>query len=146
MSAFNDAVWQCLKLYLPRGTRLTSVYRSDAHQLELIVERAEKHGYKFAKTPKVSDPSTWHDAWRLANTKRDPIAKPGSSVHRLGMAYDLTGPDLAQIKAAIVKAATDGRIVLAPERPNWTNPRLEGRCVHVEILGGKLDFEPFENV
>jgi hypothetical protein len=35
------------------------------------------------------------------------------------------------------------RIVFAPARPNWPNPRREGHCVHVEILGGAIDFEPF---
>jgi len=144
MSDYNDAVWQCLRLYLPPGTRLTSVYRSDEHQLAVIVERAKARGYKFSGPPTLSNPSTWLDAWRLASTRRDPIAKPGSSQHRLAKAYDLTGPDLAAIEAAIKKAAADGRIVLAPARPHWNNPRREGHCVHVEILGGSIDFEPFD--
>jgi hypothetical protein len=144
MSTYNDAVWQCLKLYLPPGTRLTSVYRSDEHQLAIIIRRAKAHGYQFTKTPVLSDPSTWMDAWRLAKTNKDPIAKPGTSLHRLAKAYDMTGQDLAKIETAVKKAAADGRIVLAPPRPNWPNPRLEGHCVHAEILGGAIDFEPFD--
>ena len=83
-------------------------------------------------------------AWQMVNTKLNPVAKPGGSTHRLGIAYDMTRPDLSKIAEAIKKAALDRAIQLAPPRPSWENPRLEGHCVHVEILGGKLDFEPFD--
>ena len=143
-SQYNDAIWQCLKLYLPPYTTLSCVYRSDEDQLAIIVERATKRGYKFAKPPNVSEASSWMGAWRMVNTKLNPVAKPGRSTHRLGIAYDLTGPDLSKIATATTKAALDGAIQLAPARPGWENPHLEGHCVHVEIHGGKLDFEPFD--
>jgi hypothetical protein len=65
-------------------------------------------------------------------------------MHQRGLAYDLTGLDLEKILAAVNKAANDGRIHLIPPRSGWNNPRLEFACVHVEIDGGKIDFEPFE--
>ncbi len=140
----NRMIWQCLKFYLPLVTRLNSCYRAPEAQLALIVERAKKKGYVFKRTPVVSDPSTWLDAWHLVNTRLNPIAKPGHSMHQRGLAYDLTGPDLAKILLSVNKAAADGRIHLIPPRGGWQNPRLEGTCVHVEIDGGKLDFEPFD--
>lgn len=143
-SQYNEAIWQCLKPYLPSHTTLSCVYRTDEDQLAIIVERAKKRGFKFTKPPKVSDVSSWLGAWHLVNTKSNPVARPGGSTHRLGIAYDLAGPDLSEIVAAVQKADSDGAIQLAPPRANWENPRLEGHCVHVEILGGKLDFEPFD--
>jgi len=144
LSQYNDAVWQCLKLYLPPLTTLSCVYRSDEDQLAIIVERAKARGFKFSHPPRVSDPSSWLPAWHLVNTKQNPVARPGSSTHRLGIAYDLTGPDLSKIVAAIQKAASLRAIQLAPRRSGFDNPKLEGHCVHVEILGGSIDFEPFD--
>jgi hypothetical protein len=146
LSQYNDAIWQCLKLYLPPHTTLSCVYRNDEDQLAIVVERAKKRGYKFTRPPKVSDPSTWLAAWHLVNTKKNPVARPGSSKHRLGIAYDLAGPDLSAIVTSIKEAASRGAIRLAPKRPHFDNPKLEGVCVHVEILGGQIDFEPFDFV
>ena len=140
----NTLIWQCLKLYLPVGTRLNSVRRSPQDQLALIVERAKKQGFHFKRPPVFGDESSWIDAWKLVNTAKYPIAKPGKSMHQKGLAYDLTGPDLKAIFEAVNKASSTGRIHLIPPRPGWQNPRLEGNCVHVEIDSGKLDFEPFD--
>ena len=112
----------------------------------MIVQRATKKGYKFPKPPTVSDPQSWNAALRLMNTKTDPVARPGSSLHRLGIAYDLAGPNPHDIVAGILKASAAKAITLAPPRLHWQNPRLEGHCVHVEILGGRIDFEPFDFV
>ena len=65
-------------------------------------------------------------------------------MHQKGLAYDLWGLDLRAIFAAVKKAAQWGRIQLIRPRVGWENPRLEGGCVHVEIDGAKLDFEPFD--
>ena len=146
ISQYNDVIWNCLKLYLPPHTTLSCVYRTDQDQLEIIIERATKKGYKFPKPPTVADRASWLGAWQLANTTANPVAKPGSSTHRLGIAYDLAGPDLPKILAGIQRAASAGAIQLAPRRPGFDNPKLEGYCVHVEIVGGKLDFEPFDFV
>jgi len=144
ISEYNDAIWNCFKLYLPPQTTLSCVYRTDDDQLAIIVDRATKRGYRFPKPPKVSDPGSWLGAWKMVNTKQNPVARPGHSTHRLGIAYDLAGPRLCDIVTAIQKAASAGAIQLAPQRPGFDNPKLEGHCVHVEIIGGKLDFEPFD--
>jgi hypothetical protein len=144
MSQYNDAVWNCLKLYLPPLTTLSCVYRTDEDQLQIVVNRATDQGYRFSRPPRVSDQASWLAAWHLVNTRTDPVARPGRSTHRLGIAYDLGGPDLPKIVTAIQKAASVGAIRLASLRPGWDNPRLEGHCVHVEILGGRMDFEAFD--
>jgi hypothetical protein len=146
LSQYNDAIWNCLKLYLPPHTILSCVYRSDQDQLDIVVQRATKKGYKFPSPPKLSDTHSWRAAWHLVNTRTDPVARPGSSMHRLGIAYDLGGPNLKDIVAGILNASAAKAIALAPPRPHWENPRLEGHCVHVEILGGRMDFEPFDFV
>ncbi|HXF28169.1 MAG TPA: hypothetical protein VN610_12885 [Bryobacteraceae bacterium] len=140
----NTLIWQCLKLYLLVGTRLTSVRRSPEDQLALIVGRARKKGYIFKRLPTVADEFSWSQAWQLVNTAENPIAKPGRSMHQKGLAYDLSGRDLNAIFAAVNKASSTGGIHLIPPRRGWNNPRLEGGCVHVEIDSGKLDFEPFD--
>ena len=145
LSPTNEWIWQCLKLYLPPHTELTSVYRSGNDQLRLVVERAKGRGYKFSREPTLSDESSWYDAWKLVNSSTNPVAKPGRSMHQRGVAYDLAGPDLTKILDAVNDAADKGAIRLLPARPNWPNPRLEGRCVHVEIDSGRIDFVPWEN-
>jgi hypothetical protein len=146
INQYNDAIWNCLKLYLPPLTVLSCVYRTNEDQLQIIVERAKKRGYKFSRPPKVSDRGSWITAWHLVNTRTNPVAQPGYSTHRLGIAYDLGGPDLPKIVAAIKKAALARAIQLAAPRPGFENPKLEGTCVHVEIIGGRMDFEPFDFV
>lgn len=142
-SAANSMVWRVLTAYVPVGTCLTSVYRSPQHQLDIIVARATALGYVFKEPPVVNHPRTWLEAWKLVNTRSDPVARPGQSMHERGLAYDLAGANLKDIMEGIMKAAAEGRINLLPARNGWTNPRLEGSCVHVEIEGATLDFEPF---
>ena len=144
MDVGNKLIWRCLRQHLPSGTRLTSVCRSPENQLALIVRRATSKGYAFKRPPHVNDESSWLEAWRLVNTKDNPVAKPGRSMHQKGLAYDLAGPNLHSILAAIKQAAAKGSIHLIPPRPGWTNPRLEGGCVHVEIDAATLDFDPFD--
>ena len=144
----NLLVWQALKLYLPPGTVLTSVYRSAQDQLDIIVRHAKKRGYKFAKEPTVEDKASWEDALKLIRSPPDPmqVAAPGRSLHQRALAYDLSGHNIDEIAAAVRKAVAEGRIKLL--RGSRNNPRIENvkgqRCVHVEIEGAVLDFEPFE--
>jgi hypothetical protein len=101
LSQYNHIIWQCLKLYLPPHTILSCVYRTDEDQLAIIVDRANRQGYKFSKPPKLSDTSSWFGAWQKINTKANPVARPGHSTHRLGIAYDLAGPDRGDSKSCI---------------------------------------------
>ena len=142
MTRRTELIWQAFKWYLPPHTRLESVYRSANDQLFLIVQRAKKQGYVFHKNPVVGDIDSWNEAWKLVNTKENPIAPPGRSLHQRGLAFDLSGPDLNAIIVALKRAVADRRIHLLKGSPK--NPRLEGHCVHVEIDQGLLDSEPFD--
>jgi hypothetical protein len=66
------------------------------------------------------------------------------SMHQRGLAYDLSGPDLSKIEAAVRKAVADGRIRLVQGSSSAILCEPRNNCVHVEIDGGLLDFEPFE--
>jgi len=140
----NHLVWQALKLYLPPGTRLTSVYRSPASQFDFIVEKARKHGYKFARDPVLADRPSWIGALEFVRSKGYKVAEPGKSLHQRGLAYDFSGPDLQKIKAAILKAVADGRVRLVNKPRNLIVEPPPQNCVHAEIEAATLDYEPFE--
>ena len=62
MDTGNWLIWQALRLYLPPGTRLTSVYRPAQAQLDFIVRAAKQRGYRFTKNPSLVDETSWQDA------------------------------------------------------------------------------------
>jgi hypothetical protein len=65
-------------------------------------------------------------------------------MHERGLAYDLSGPDLDAILAAVQKAIAQGRIRLVQgSRSNLLIERMN-HCVQVEIESGIPDFEPFD--
>jgi hypothetical protein len=138
----NLMVWNTLKEYLPVGTRLTSAYRSDQMQLNLIISRAEAGGFHFAKTPSLADKSSWQKAYAFLRKQKDykkrPIAPPGKSMHARGIAYDLTGPDLQKIKKDIETAVADGKIKLLQGSQSNLLIESRARCVHVEIEAAEV--------
>jgi hypothetical protein len=141
----NIMIWNELKSYLPRGTILSSVYRPDEHQLKIIVDLATKEKFKFTKPPTLGDRSSWAPALAFLRSKGYEIAEPGKSSHRLGIAYDLKGPDLSKIEAGVRRAVKDGRIMLA-QTPKPIRHELVNKCVHVEIVGATLLSEQFDYV
>jgi hypothetical protein len=144
VDAGNMLIWQALKLYLPYGTKLSSCYRPPQAQLNFIAQTARAKGYRFTKTPVLSDETSWSGALAFIRQKGFKVAAPGRSMHQRGLAYDLSGPDLSKIEAAVRKAVADGRIRLVQGSPSAILRETRNHCVHVEIDGGLLDFEPFE--
>src|SRR5207247_5271830 len=144
MDVGNQMVWQALKLYLPVGTRLTSVYRPPQSQLDFIVATARKEGYRFARPASLADPSTWRDALESIRKRGYKVAAPGTSAHQRGVAYDLTSPNLEKIEAAVRAAVAHKRITLATATRSPLLIETQNHCVHVEIQAAILDFEPFE--
>jgi len=140
----NQMVWHALKLYLPPGTRLTSVYRPAQAQLDFIVRKAKKEGYTFASQPLLSDRSSWIGALDFIRSKGYKVAEPGVSRHQKGIAYDLSGPDLNTIEAGVRKAVAEGRITLVRDSKSPILRETVNRCVHVEIEAAILDSEPFD--
>jgi hypothetical protein len=140
----NLMIWQILKLYLPLGTKLTSVRRPVDEQLAFIVKTAQKNGYAFAKKPTFADSASWQPALEFLRSKNYKIAAPGKSMHQLGLAYDLSGPNLPAIFTAVQKAVAQKRIHLVEGSRSNLLIETTNHCVHVEIDGGLLDYEPFE--
>jgi hypothetical protein len=144
MDIGNRLVWQALKLYLPPGTRLSSVYRNAQRQLDIIVALATKKGHSFASTPALDDRETWIGALRFLRSLGYKIAEPGHSAHQAGIAYDLAGPNLQRIFAAVSKAVAEKRIVLARDSKKPLRIEPVNHCVHVEIEEATLDTDAFE--
>jgi hypothetical protein len=140
----NQLIWHALKLYLPPATTLSSVYRPPQAQLDFIVRTARSKGYRFAQTPTLHQEGTWSGALSFLRQKGYKIAAPGRRMHQRGLAYDLSGPDLNKIEQAVRKAAADGRIRLVAGSPSAILREIQNHCIHVEIEGGFLDFEPFD--
>jgi hypothetical protein len=151
MTETNRLIWEALRPYLPRGTTLTCVRRTKENQLAILEKNAHDMGYVFHRRPTVEDESSWLGAYNYLKVAKDAkgnrrdVAKPGSSLHERGLAYDLVGPDLYGIERAVRKAFADGRIhLLMP----WTSFTLHvekgNNCVHVQIDGAVLDFDPWQ--
>src|SRR5437764_3766336 len=101
MDIGNYLVWQAIKMYLPPGTKLNSVYRPPTTQLKFIVDTARRRGYHFASPPVLGDRSSWSGALDYIRSKGYKVAEPGKSMHQRGLAYDFIGPDLEKIRSAI---------------------------------------------
>lgn len=144
LNATNAQIWQALKPYLPPGTSLTSVYRPAAAQLSFIVRKARAHGYRFSKPPVLEQRDTWEDALVFVRKKGYKVAAPGASNHQAGVAYDLSGPNLKKIEEAVRKAVAAGRITLLRTSKTPILPEPKNNCVHVEIEGAIIDFEPHD--
>jgi hypothetical protein len=140
----NLMVWNTLKHYLPPGTRLTSVYRPAQAQLDFIVRKAKKEGYKFTKPAVLGDRSSWIDALKFIRGKGYKVAEPGVSKHQSGVAYDLSGPDLSKIEAGVRKAVADGSITLLRTSKNPILRETTNHCVHVEIEAAIVEMEAFQ--
>lgn len=145
MDVVNQTVWQVLKSYLPPDTRLTSVYRPPQAQLDFIVQKAGKHGYSFSRKPTLNDKTSWQGALKFVRARGYQVAAPGSSMHQKAIAYDLVGPSLDKIAAAMRKAAHEGAITLVHEssQPIRIEPPPQN-VVHVEIEAVTLFHDPFD--
>jgi len=109
MDAGNRMILQALKLYLPAGTRLTSVHRSPHQQIAFIVRTARQKGYTATRSPILGNRSTWVGALDYIRAKGYRVTEPGRSIHERGLAYDLSGPNLSDIEKAVRKAVAEGR-------------------------------------
>ena len=133
MNVINVHVWNNLKRFLPLGTKLNSVYRPAQEQFDIIVRKAHQHGFKFTKSPQLSDRSSWLPALLFLRKKGFKIAEPGKSAHQKGYAYDLSGPGLHAIEQGVRAAVKAGVITLKRGAPRPILVELANHCVHVEI-------------
>jgi hypothetical protein len=140
----NLMVWNQLAPFLPPGSKLTSVRRPPAAQLQFIVNKAKVLGYKFSIAPTLYNPPSWQGALKFLRGKGFKVAAPGRSYHASGIAYDISGPNLALIEAAVRRAVDEKRITLN-KSPSAILIELQNHCVHVEIVGAVLLNDQFVN-
>lgn len=96
-----ESAFDVLLPYLPGTVVMTSGYRSDADQERIINEYFVKHKGD-PMVVNVEERRQW-----LVKTKGLKIAKVGSSPHRTGLAFDLSGADIDTIKSAVEKCHTE---------------------------------------
>ena len=124
----HEFVWDILQEYVPEGTKLSSVLRSDQEQLNTIVRYAKAKNYKFKTAPTLASRGSWYPALAHIRSKGIIIAEPGKSPHQHGLAFDLVGPDLEAISKAVEQARDDGAISIKRKIIERGN-----KCVHVEV-------------
>jgi hypothetical protein len=124
LTAAISAAFAILRPYLPRGTVMTSGLRSDEDQRALINRMYLQKG----GPANVTDINRRLQFLRQRGVK---IAAPGSSPHRTGKAFDLSGAGLSSIVAAVLKCKREKREF------KYTKHILEPKnnCVHVEVSG-----------
>ncbi|WP_257461467.1 LysM peptidoglycan-binding domain-containing protein [Archangium lipolyticum] len=96
-----ESAFLVLLPYLPKVTVMTSGYRSDDDQARLIQKYYGRHkGNPLEKD--VEKQRQW-----LVKKKGLKIARVGSSPHRTGLAFDLSGGSIDDINAAVQKCARE---------------------------------------
>ncbi len=118
--------YRVLAPYLPAGTVMTSGLRTDEDQASLIHRYFRSHGGPASITD-TEEQRQW-----LANNYDMVIARVGSSPHRTGLAFDLSGAALSQIEAAVRRCARE-----KPAEFHFSKLIYESanNCIHVEVTG-----------
>lgn len=126
LTAAIAAGYRLLSPYLPGGTVMTSGLRSDADQARIINEYFASKGGPSRITD-VEQKRQW-----LITVKKMKIARVGSSPHRTGLAFDLSGAGLSSIRRAVNKCAAEkkGQFKLA-----GTILESANNCLHVNLSG-----------
>ena len=118
------ANYRVLQPFLPAGTVMTSGYRSDEDQASLIHRYFHSHGGPAAITDTEKE-REW-----LAETHGMVIGRVGSSPHRTGLAFDLSGAPIGEIQAAVMRCVRE-----KPAEFHYSRLIFEraNNCVHVEV-------------
>lgn len=125
----TDAIssnYRVLAPFLPAGAVMTSGLRTDADQESLIHRYFKSHGGPASITDAEAQ-RQW-----LASNYDMVIARVGSSPHRTGLAFDLSGAPLSQIEAAVRRCARE-----KPAEFHFSRLIYESsnNCIHVEVTG-----------
>lgn len=100
-----------LQKYLPPGTRFTSGYRSPQKQLDLIVRNARARGINVPANVSVEDESSWRPTLMALRGTGFIVAAPTTTPHGTEESvFDLSGPNLDNIRAGLLKAQDAGMI------------------------------------
>lgn len=119
-----EKAFRVLEPHLPNGAVMTSGYRSDEDQARIINEYYASHKGP-ASTTDVEERRLWLKAQGLI------IAKVGSSPHRTGLAFDLSGAPLSTLQECVDKAAAENPTDFPLKR---TITERKQNCLHVDLL------------
>ena len=120
-----EVAFRALDPYLPERTVMTSGYRSDADQARIINDYFAKH-----HGPEELVDAESRRQW-LIHHEHMVIARVGSSPHRTGLAFDLSGSPINDIEAAVQRCAKDHGKDLFPLK-NTIIERKQN-CLHVNL-------------
>jgi hypothetical protein len=119
-----EVAFRALDRYLPTGAVMTSGLRTDADQARIINEYFEKH-HGPGEITDVEERRQWLHSDGLI------IAKVGSSPHRTGLAFDLSGAPIEKLKDAVDHSAADHRELFPLKN---TIVERKQNCLHVNLL------------
>jgi len=123
LTAAISAGYAVLAPYLPQSVRLTSGLRTDDDQRALINRMFKKN-----KGPAGIENALGQQQWLVG--KGFKVAKVGASRHRTGLAFDLSGAPLEQIKAKVMECAAEHPDTFFLSR---TILETKNNCLHVEL-------------
>jgi hypothetical protein len=119
-----EVAFRALDRYLPAATVMTSGLRSDADQERIINEYYASH-HGPAEIHDVEERRLWLKNDGLI------IAKVGSSPHRTGLAFDLSGASIDKIKEAVDQCAAEHRDLFPLKN---TIVERKQNCLHVNLI------------
>jgi hypothetical protein len=124
LTASIENAFTVLTAYLPAGVIMTSGYRSDADQARIINDYfADKKG-----------PATIVDVEARRQWLKNQgmiIARVGSSPHRTGLAFDISGGNLDQMDAAVRKCAEEQPTTFPLQ---GTIIERKQNCLHINLV------------
>lgn len=120
-----EAAWRVLLPYLPAGAEMTSGLRSDEDQANLINRYYTSHG-GTSQDESVEQKREWLQGKGMI------IARVGSSPHRTGLAFDISGASLGSIQASIIRCHNEKK---AEFKFLDTIIERANNCIHVNLSG-----------
>ena len=114
---------------LPRGTRMTSGFRTADDQLRILRHFAQNEGIPIPPNMSVDKPDTWRPVLAAVQGRGYKIAAPGESNHGSDLiVFDLAGADLNQIQNACHAAQRRGVVKITK-----TILERKNNALHVEL-------------
>jgi hypothetical protein len=145
LSRFSNELSKFLAANRVHAT-ITSGVRTGNTQLDIIKDRIAERGMMSAfpglETATLADTNDWIVAWEWLKSRRVPVNPPadyvnddgktvGGSLHLKGLAIDLVGNDLDQLKAVLTKFAESSSNGVSGLRV--TGVVRESDCVHISL-------------
>lgn len=139
----NDLIlagWRSLQPFLPRGSVMTSGFRTPEDQKRIINNYWKRATGRPIPEHLRHDDRVWRQASRILTKQYGYIVGPpwtkNPYAHLKGTAFDVSGPDLHGIVEAVRMVSGDNRIPVKFRKPLLEN---KNRCVHIGIEHASYD-------